>query len=81
VWKLACGWAANLTKAAEAPCAVAEMANLFRQFFPDGEFPARMTATTEFIVRGASWRSLSMAAHLLVAREVFTLVNTGAAFV
>lgn len=60
---------------------MAEMANLFRQFFPDGEFPARMTPTTEFIVRGASWRSLSTASHLLVAREVFTLVNTGAASV
>lgn len=26
-----------------------EMENLFREFFPDGEFPERMTATTEFI--------------------------------
>jgi 2-iminobutanoate/2-iminopropanoate deaminase len=26
-----------------------EMEHLFLEFFPDGEFPARMTATTEFI--------------------------------
>ena len=26
-----------------------EMENLFPEFFPDGAFPARMTATTEFI--------------------------------
>ena len=26
-----------------------EMEHLFRDYFPDGEFPARMTATTEFI--------------------------------
>ena len=26
-----------------------EMEDLFREFFPDDQFPARMTATTEFI--------------------------------
>jgi 2-iminobutanoate/2-iminopropanoate deaminase len=35
-------WLKNITD-------LPEMENLFREFFPDDEFPARMTATTEFI--------------------------------
>ena len=35
-------WLKNITD-------LPEMETLFREFFPDGEFPARMTATTEFI--------------------------------
>jgi len=35
-------WLKNITD-------LPEMEDLFREFFPTGEFPARMTATTEFI--------------------------------
>jgi 2-iminobutanoate/2-iminopropanoate deaminase len=35
-------WLKNITD-------LPEMEHLFLEFFPDGEFPARMTATTEFI--------------------------------